>query len=93
MLKFNLLPMALLDSFWLADDFSGNPVWRYDSVTQQWCGNINKAPLRFLLLKENEQPRKSEKAKLLVKKYIPDWAYAQAQYLWRLYSKDRKGRD
>lgn len=83
-LKFRFLPEELVNSFWLADSFSGNPTWKYDAVEQIWHGSVMDAPLTFTLRKNNEKKSIKYRVKNYVKAHIPYFAYTWAQKIWHL---------
>lgn len=85
LLKFDRLPKTLLDSFWLADDFAGTPLWRYDVGAHVWVGRNQSMPLTFTLLKAGTKPILKHRLKYCVKKYIPHFLYAWAQKIWNRY--------
>ena len=82
LLKFRYLPKELLDSFWLADDFCGFPVWKYDDETQMWKSAKKETPLDFALMKSGEHLSPKQKLKNFVKKHIPYFAYDWACRIW-----------
>ena len=85
LLKFGLLPRDLVDSFWLGDDFSGNPHWKYDPEKQIWQGAVMQSPLAFSLQKDNVKPGLKYRVKNYVKAHIPYFAYTWAQKIWHQY--------
>lgn len=86
LLRFDFLPASLLDSLWLADDFCGNPIWRYDGQKKEWeNGNGTITPLAFTLLPQGTRPGLKNIVKNIVKKYIPDFAYDWAREIWQKY--------
>lgn len=87
LLKFNYLPKTLLDSFWLADDYSGNPMWKYHYDTREWKCGRRTTPLTFALLKDGAKSSLRNRIKFLVKKYIPYFAYDFAKEIWVRYIK------
>ena len=87
LLKYNYLPKELLDSFWLADDFSGQPMWKYDYENQIWEGKNVSQPIYFGLTKSNNIIDLKYKFKNLIKKYIPIQAYEPARRIWIKYIK------
>ena len=82
LLKFRYLPKELLDSFWLADDFCGYPVWKYDDETQMWKSAQKETPLDFALMRSGEHLSAKQKLKNFVKKHIPYFAYDWACRIW-----------
>lgn len=87
LLKFNFISEDLLNSFWLADDFAGHPVWKYDIEGQKWIGGYSEAPLSFNVVKNGESINFKYKLKNIVKKYIPVSAYEKARKIWVKYIK------
>ena len=87
LLKFQYLPQELVDSFWLADDFSGNPIWKYDAVKQAWHGAVMEAPLVFNLQKVGTKISLKYRIKNYIKAHIPFFAYDWARKLWVKYIK------
>lgn len=87
LLKFQYLPKALTDSFWLADDFSGNPTWTYDAGKQIWKGTVMEAPLVFSLQKDGTKLCLKQRIKNFVKAHIPYFAFNWAQNIWHTYFK------
>lgn len=87
LLKFRFLPEALVNSFWLADSFSGNATWKYDGAQQIWHGTVMDAPLTFTLRKTCEKKSVKHRVKDYVKAHIPYFAYAWAQKVWHLFLK------
>lgn len=85
MLKFDYLPKPLLDSFWLADDFAGTPLWRYDSGTHTWIGRNKSVPLTFVLQKAGTRLSWKQRLKYCVKRHIPRPLYTCAQKIWNCY--------
>lgn len=85
LLKFRCLPQKLEDSFWIADGFSGNPHWKYDSENQIWRGAVLEAPLAFCLQKDHVKPTLKYRVKNYVKAHIPYFAYSWAQKVWHRY--------
>ena len=86
LLKWNYLPEKLLESFWLADDFCGHALWKYDIENQQWQGSYRVTPLAFALEKRNSSSLKT-KVKNLIKRFIPYFAYDFASRIWIRYFK------
>lgn len=82
LLKFRFLPKELLDSFWLADDFGGYPVWKYDDASQMWKSTQKQTPLDFALMKSGEHLSGKQKIKNFVKRHIPYFAYDWACRIW-----------
>lgn len=87
LLQFDFLPKALLDSFWLADDFCGHPMWKYDSKKREWASNGTATPLVFSLIKNGETLCLKQKIKSIIKKHIPYFAYDWASSIWAKYIK------
>lgn len=85
LLKFRYLPKELEDAFWLADDYSGNPVWRYDAAQQVWQGSVMEAPLVFSLQKAGTKLSLKQRIKNYIKAHIPYFAYNWAQKIWLKY--------
>lgn len=85
LLKFDYLPKKLLDSFWLADNFTGTPLWRYDTDAHIWVGQNKSTPLTFTLLKAGTKLSPKQQLKYCVKKYIPRGLYAWAKNVWNRY--------
>lgn len=84
-LRFDLLPNGLLEGFWLADDFGGHPLWKYDPQKHQWQGNQVVTPLAFSLIPEGTKLSAKQKLKFFVKKHIPDFAFDWAKTIWGKY--------
>lgn len=86
LLRFGYLPKSLLESFWLADDYCGHPVWKYDYEKQQWMSK-NKAatPLSFALVKNGMKLSLKCRIKNKVKKAVPYFAYDWASRIWQKY--------
>lgn len=82
LLKFNYLPKEILDSFWLSDNFSGNPVWKYNKETQEWEGKTEKTPMIFNITKANENINYKYRIKSTIKKHMPSFAYEYARKFW-----------
>lgn len=87
LLQFDFLPGELLDSFWLADDFCGHPMWKYDSQKREWISNRTATPLAFTLVKSGEPLSLKQKVKTIIKKNIPYFAYDWASAIWAKYIK------
>lgn len=87
LLKYNYLPKKLLESFWLSDDFSGHPMWKYNYENQIWEGKNISQPIYFGLTKSNNIIDLKYKIKNLIKKYIPIQAYEPARRIWIKYIK------
>ena len=87
LLKFRYLPRALLESFWLTDNYSGTPMLKYDDQTQCWNGNGDSIPLEFQLLKTGEHLRFKQRVKRFVKTHIPYYLYDWACEIWMKYIK------
>lgn len=82
MLKFEFLPEKLLDGFWIADDFGGHPIWKYDRKKQQWEGNQKITPLAFSVTPAGKRDPVKQKLKHFIKKHIPEFAFRWAQGIW-----------
>ena len=87
LLKFNYLPQRLLDSFWLADDFAGHPLWKYDNESQKWISKNSNVPLSFMLQKSGEKVSQKQRLKEWVKRNIPEKGYSIAQKIWQKFIK------
>lgn len=87
LLKYNYLPKKLLESFWLSDDFSGHPMWKYNYENQIWEGKNVSQSIYFGLTKSNNIIDLKYKIKNLIKKYIPIQAYEPARRIWIKYIK------
>ena len=87
LLKFNLLPEELLEGFYLADDFCGTPLWKYDVAKQQWQSEKKSIPLAFTLLRTNDSLSRKQRIKKYIKKHIPYFAYDWASKVWVKYIK------
>lgn len=87
LLKFNCLPDNLLDALWLADDFCGTPMWRYDRGSQQWQGKAKVTPLAFSLVRSGETIGWKQRLKAVIKRNIPMFAYDWASKIWVKYIK------
>ena len=87
LLKFRYLPQNLLDSFWLADEYSGTSCWKYQDSDQNWHGSTETIPLDFLLTKAGEHLSLKQKMKQFMKEHIPYYAYDWACDIWMKYIK------
>ena len=87
LLKFDLLPDALIDSFWLSDDYSGYSVLRYNKDKQEWISRRKTIPLIFAVLSKDEKLTFKQKLKRYVKRKIPYFAYDWASKIWIKYIK------
>lgn len=86
LLHFSCLPKSVLDSMWLADDFCGNPIWRYDVEKAKWQnGNGTATPLAFTLTRQGEKLGLKYAVKNSIKKHIPYFAYDFASRIWQKY--------
>lgn len=82
LLKYDFLPEELLDGFWLADDYCGTPMWRYDRMAHQWVGKDKVTPLAFSLVPCGQKIGWKQRIKAVVKRYIPVFAYDWASKIW-----------
>lgn len=82
LLKYDFLPEKLLDGFWLADDYCGTPLWRYDRTAHQWNGSNKVTPLAFSLVKCGQKIGWKQRIKAVVKRHIPVFAYDWASRIW-----------